>query len=193
MSDLIIGYNITELKYVEFPESIITEKLLERLVFNTIEEVRQEIHFNNVLNKIMHYTDPYRLECESIQMEGDDISIHIKVKDIHGASAPRLIPYKRGWFIVGTGPHSKEMDVEMVNDIEEYVSMFKRLFSGEHSFAYFCTLNENLEIIDWHSFYDFYDEENKNYVENAKKEILNKYSKYMKKVGDSFYICIVDD
>jgi hypothetical protein len=106
---------------------------------------------------------------------------------------PKLIPDKRAWFIVGTGPHSKFMDVEMVNDMEDYSREYNRLFGNEHSFAYFCTLNERLEVIDWHCFYDYNDEENMKYLEEAKKDIIKIYKKWMKKTGHNSYICILDD
>jgi len=192
MSKLLVSYDTNELQNVEFPHHAITEKLTERFIFMRIEDVREEVNYNNVLSKIISYTDPYQLISESIEMEGEDISMHIKVKDIQGMSIPRLIPYKRAWFIVGTGPHSKNMDIEMVNDMDEYARSYRNHFKGEFDFAYFCTLNEKLEIIDWHGFYDFYDEKNKKYVETARKEIIRRYPKYMKKIDKSSYVCIME-
>jgi hypothetical protein len=190
--DLVIDYDLAELKGLNFPKDTLTEKITEKILFMTPEEAREELKWNRVLEKIVPYSKPYRLQMEGLEIVDEKIVLFIKVKDRDGVNTPRLIPYKKAWFLIGTGPHSKGVDVEMVNDRGEYVSVYNRLFGEEHSFAYFCTLDETLEIIDWHSFYDFYDEENKKYLEQAKKEILKKYSKWMKKTGPDSYLCIMD-
>jgi len=105
---------------------------------------------------------------------------------------PKLIKENRAWFLVGTGPHSEHLDVEIVNDMDEYSRTYSRLFGNDHDFAYLCTLDETLEIIDWHTFYDINNVTTMEFLEQAKKDILKKYKKWMKKTGLNSYICVMN-
>ena len=182
MSEIHIEYDASELKdYTNiFPEDSISDQICKEILFLPFEEVKEKFLFGTILSKVNHYSKPYRIEFIDIKfIDNRNVNIYLKVKNTEGLGLPKIIPHKKSWFIIGTGPNSKSFDIEMVDNMEEYSHAYERLFSGEYDFAYFCTLDENLEIIDWHTFYDYFDPINKESVIEVRKTILKKYKNYM--------------
>ena len=187
MSDFVVEYDLDELgEYSKsFPKDVVTRDIMERLLFMTPEEARGELKIFRILDKIVPYDKSYRLEYIDLEViPNSTIVLYVKVKDKNGLTVPKLIPYGKVWFLVGTGPCSKFFDIELCLDMDDYCSAYKRLFDGEYDFAYFCTMNQNLEIIDWHTFYDYYDKHNQQILEEVRKIIAKKYPEHVKYVNN---------
>ena len=194
VNNFVIDYDFSEfgdkLKMLDFPKETIYNDILKRLIFMTPDEARDEILYNHLLLDITGFTKPYSLEAEGLEMVDEKIVLFLKVKDTDGMNVPKLIPWNGAWFLIGTGPHSEMFDIEMCFNMEEYSYAYRKLFGNEHSFAYFCTLDQDLEVIDWHTFYDYNDENNRELVNDVRTRILHEYKKYMKQVSAFGYRCI---
>ena len=175
MNNLNIKFDVNELGEYgkDFDPTEIINTLSEQIMFKDIEKIREDFKFEKI--KLNDYKDPYRVEFKNIEIdENKDTILNLKVKDQNGRTCPRLVPYGEGWFVCGNGP---KIDIDICDSLESISNVFSNKYSGEYDFAYMCVIDENLEVVDWNSFYDFY--ENQDCIKEFKEKIIKKFPDFV--------------
>ena len=193
MEDVEIIFDVSELGEFkdQFPLEELSEKIIGEILHNTVDVAKEKLMFDGLLSKYVHYSKPYRLEINDYEKEflydyeTKSLILSIKVKDKDGLNTPKLIQHKKCWIIVDV--IFGGINIHLCNDLEEYCRTYSKLFSGEYNYAYLCTLDHNLEIIDWHNFWDGHDKENTELIEKARKLVLKKYKKQFVKTYGELY------
>ncbi len=180
MSKLVINYNTDEVTDFinQIPLKLISEQINNSLFAMTCDEAQEEIRYNNFLETLSNIAKPYKFEqIDKIYLSNTgDIVLDLKVKDRYQRKAPMLVPYNSVWFVCSNGPTLD--DITMCDSFEEVCSTFNKKFSGEWSFTYLCIMDDMLNVIDWHTFYDYF--ENKDDIKKIREIISKEYRKYLK-------------
>jgi len=155
MANLNVNYDVNELGEFsnEFNPEVINEILIKKLLFKQVDDIKESFKFREI--NIDDYKKPYRIEFVDVKMdENHNTILNLKVKDRAGRTCPRLVPYKKKWFVCGNGP--VKFKISECESLEDIARVFERNYSGEYDFAYMCVIDHNLEVVDWNSFYDWY-------------------------------------
>ena len=172
MVNIHINYDLNEIEKFkdEFNYEPINEILVKNLLFQKFDEIKESFKYEQI-DLINDYTKPYYIDLVKIELdENNDTIINLKVKNKDGRTCPRLVPYGKSWFVCGDGSRLNNIDV--CDSLESIARVFKNRYSGEYSFKYMCVIDNNLEVVDWNSFYNWYD--NQDYVKTLKENILEK-------------------